>query len=76
MSLRRQVFPMPDFVISALEKECLTERYYNRPLYQQNDYIGWITRAKRQETISKMLNQMIRELKSGDQYMGMKYNGK
>ncbi len=52
------------------------EKYKVRPPYQQNDYIGWITRAKRPETREKRLKQMIDELYSGNAYMGMKYNGK
>jgi len=47
------------------------ERYYERPPYQQNDYIGWITRAKREETKQKRLNQMLDELEKGDVYMKM-----
>ena len=76
MALKRDLHPMPDYVLSALGHENLMERYRSRPPYQQNDYIGWITRAKRQETIDKRLNQMLAELKSGDKYMGMKYQAK
>jgi uncharacterized protein YdeI (YjbR/CyaY-like superfamily) len=46
--------------------------YESRPAYQQNDYIGWIERAKRQETKEKRLQQMVDELKAGDVYMKMK----
>jgi uncharacterized protein YdeI (YjbR/CyaY-like superfamily) len=52
------------------------EAYRSRPPYQQNDYIGWITRAKRQETKEKRLAQMLRELESGDKYMNMDYRPK
>ncbi len=76
MSLKRQRYPMPDFVLAALEGEGLTEKYYARPPYQQNDYIGWITRAKRQETIDKRLNQMLEELKYGGKHLGMDYRDK
>lgn len=74
--LTRQVYDMPDYVAEALDREALWERYRARPPYQQNDYIGWILRAKREETRQKRLNQMLEELKSGDAYMGMKYNAK
>ncbi len=37
---------MPDFVLEALEKSKFYDAYRQRPPYQQNDYIGWITRAK------------------------------
>jgi uncharacterized protein YdeI (YjbR/CyaY-like superfamily) len=74
--LTRQVYDMPDYVAEALDREALWERYRARPPYQQNDYIGWITRARREETRQKRLRQMTLELKSGDAYMGMKYNAK
>lgn len=44
-----------------------------RPAYQQNDYIGWITRAKRQETKEKRLRQMLEELEIGGVYMNMEH---
>lgn len=49
------------------------ERYLERPPYQQNDYIGWITKAKREETKQKRLKQMLDELARGDVYMNMPY---
>ncbi|MEA4898630.1 MAG: YdeI/OmpD-associated family protein [Christensenellaceae bacterium] len=50
--------------------------YDARPLYQRNGYIGWITRAKREETRQKRLSQMLDELQAGNAYMGMGYNAK
>ena len=67
---------MPDFVRDALLEHGLTEAYRRRPPYQQNDYIGWITRAKRQETKEKRLAQMLVELERGDKYMNMDYRPK
>ena len=67
---------MPDFIKSALIKRRLMMAYQNRPAYQQNDYIGWITRAKRQGTIEKRLAQMLDELEAGDKYMKMTYKPK
>ena len=52
------------------------DEYLARPEYQQNDYIGWITRAKREETRIKRLNQMLDELAGGVAYMNMPYNAK
>lgn len=72
----REKYPIPDFVADALDQSHLWERYRARPHYQQNDYIGWITRAKREETRQKRLTQMLEELQSGDAYMGMAYNAK
>ena len=71
--LKRPRYPMPDFVRDALDERGLTEAYYARPPYQQNDYVGWITRAKREETVRKRLAQMLDELAAGDRYMKMAY---
>jgi uncharacterized protein YdhG (YjbR/CyaY superfamily) len=72
----RKRYPMPEFISAALEKNNLREQYDARPPYQQNDYIGWILRAKREETRQKRLTQMLTELQTGDAYMGMTYNAK
>ena len=72
-SLSRSIHAMPDFVERALLDRKLMEAYRQRPPYQQNDYIGWITRAKRQETIQKRLVQMLDELEQGDVYMKMEW---
>jgi uncharacterized protein YdeI (YjbR/CyaY-like superfamily) len=69
--LKRPLNPMPDFIRQPLVERGLMEAYLNRPPYQQNDYIGWITRAKRQETRDKRLAQMLDDLASGDRYMNM-----
>ncbi len=47
------------------------DEYSERPAYQQNDYIGWIDRAKLQETKAKRLHQMLDELEAGGVYMKM-----
>ena len=62
---------MPDFIHEALNERGLMEAYRSRPPYQQNDYIGWITRAKREETKQKRLDQMLDELEGGKLYMNM-----
>lgn len=72
----RKKHAMPDFIRLALDQGDLWERYSNRPPYQQNDYIGWIGRAKREETRQKRLEQMLDELRGGDAYMGMAYKAK
>jgi uncharacterized protein YdeI (YjbR/CyaY-like superfamily) len=64
---------MPDFIQKALVGRGLMEAYCQRPAYQQNDYIGWIIRAKKTETQLKRLAQMLDELESGDRYMKMAY---
>jgi uncharacterized protein YdeI (YjbR/CyaY-like superfamily) len=64
---------MPDFIREALESRGVMEAYRARPPYQQNDYIGWITRARRIETQEKRLNQMLEELEHGGIYMNMEW---
>ena len=71
--LTRPRHPMPDFVRGALEESGLLDAYKRRPPYQQNDYIAWIVRAKREETRRKRLAQMLDELRGGDRYMNMAY---
>ena len=73
--LKRQRHPMPEFVTQALNERGLMSAYKERPAYQQNDYIGWINQAKRQETKVKRLTQMLDELETGGIYMNMKHAG-
>lgn len=73
--MKRDIYPMPADLEAALRDKGLLEAYHARPAYQQNDYIGWITRAKRPDTRSKRLAQMLDELASGGVYMHMKWNG-
>jgi len=73
---KRHRYPMPVFIRDALLERGLMEKYHGRPPYQQNDYIGWITRAKRRETQEKRLAQMLDELDLGDKYMNMTYHPK
>ena len=75
-SLSRPIHPMPDFVKKALIEHGLMDAYRSRPPYQQNDYIGWINRAKRIETKQKRLDQMLYELERGDLYMKMDHTPK
>lgn len=72
----RPRYPMPDYIRDALNEYGVMDAYQARPPYQQNDYIGWITRAKREATQQKRLNQMLDELKTGDVYMKMKWKSK
>ena len=75
-SLKRPIQPMTTFVKGALETRVLMDAYNDRPPYQRNDYLSWITRAKQDKTKQKRLNQMLDELAAGDQYMNMKYRSK
>ena len=63
---------MPDFFREALNARGLMDAYRARPPYQQNDYIGWIMRAKLESTRQKRFNQMLDELERGGVYMKMK----
>lgn len=75
-NLTRQIQPMPEFVRDALLARRLMDAYRARPAYQQNDYLGWIRRARRPETREKRLNQMLDELEKGDVYMKMAWKPK
>jgi uncharacterized protein YdeI (YjbR/CyaY-like superfamily) len=70
----RPRYEMPEFFRAALTSRGLMDAYRARPPYQQNDYIGWIMRAKLESTRQKRLNQMLDELKRGGVYMKMKWN--
>lgn len=74
--LKRPRYTMPASVSEVLHQRNLLEAYQSRPAYQQNDYISWITRAKREETREKRLAQMLEELEGGDRYMNMPYHPK
>ena len=71
--LTRPIELMPEFVLSALEREHLLEDYRARPAYQQNDYLRWISFAKQQKTKEKRLRQMLDELRIGGVYMKMRH---
>ena len=71
MALTRTRHPMPDYIREALNEGNLMDSYRARPDYQQNEYIGWITGAKREETKLKRLTKMLDELEGGKLYMGM-----
>ncbi len=64
---------MPSVVEDALITRGLMDAYRGRPDYQQNDYLGWINRAKRPETKERRLQQMLSELEQGDVYMKMEW---
>lgn len=66
---------MPKNIRSLLVAEGLMELYKARPPYQQNDYLGWITRAKLEATKQKRIDQMLEELRQGNRYMKMRWSG-
>jgi uncharacterized protein YdeI (YjbR/CyaY-like superfamily) len=74
MALTRTRLKMPKYIREALTERGLMDVYRERPDYQQNDYIGWITRAKRDATKEKRLAQMLEELEGGKLYMNMKWH--
>jgi uncharacterized protein YdeI (YjbR/CyaY-like superfamily) len=71
MALTRTRQKIPDYIREALTERKLMDAYHARPEYQQNDYISWIARAKREETKAKRLDQMLDELEGGNLYMNM-----
>ena len=74
--LTRPILTMPSFVRKALTENGVMEAYRLRPAYQQNDYLGWIARAKLEPTRKRRLAQMLDELARGDRYMKMAYHPK
>lgn len=73
--MKREIYEVPDWVTNAIKERGVAEKFRMRPAYQQNDYVGWITRPKREETRQKRLRQMLDELEAGGVYMRMKWNG-
>ena len=82
MTLTRTRHKMPGYIRDALNERKLMDAYRVRPDYQQNDYIGWITGAKHDETKQKRLAHpcpgrrcrgMLDELEGGRLYMNMKW---
>jgi len=71
--MRREIHGMPDDIRAALESRRLMAAYRDRPAYQQNDYVGWISRSKLPATRAKRLAQMLDELQGGGVYMHMKW---
>lgn len=69
--MTREIHEMPEDVRRALTERGVMAAYRRRPPYQQNDYVGWITRAKLPATRAKRLRQMLDELEGGGVYMHM-----
>lgn len=72
-ALKRVIVPMPSDVKRLLVSRKLLAAYQARPAYQQNDYLGWMSRAKLPATRQKRLDQMLDELERGGVYMKMKW---
>ncbi|MEO6014485.1 MAG: YdeI/OmpD-associated family protein [Devosia sp.] len=73
--MKRDIHTMPEDIRDAMQHAGVITAYRQRPAYQQNDYVGWIGRAKLPATRQKRLQQMLTELKAGGVYMHMKWNG-
>ena len=73
MPLSREIQDMPEDLARLLADRGLRSDYEARPAYQRNDYLAWISRAKRPGTRAKRINQMLRELAMGGVYMGMRH---
>jgi hypothetical protein len=74
MPLSRPRQAMPAFVRRALEEHGLVEAYRRRPPFQRNDYLSWIKSPKTEATRQRRLATMLRELRAGGRYMGMKWS--
>ena len=71
----RKRWEMPGDVQEAITSSGLQQEYDSRPPYQRNDYIGWITKAKRTDTRQKSIEQMLSEVRVGNVYMKMSWSG-
>ena len=71
---KRERCPTPADVVRALKKHRVMSADRQRPSYQQNDYIGWITEAKCEETRRKGLDRMLDELDRGCVHMKVAHN--
>lgn len=70
---KRPTHKMPGDVAAAIKSGGVRADYDARPAYQRNDYVGWITAAKTDETRDRRIAKMVSELKKGGVYMGMKH---
>lgn len=70
---RRARHLVPKDVDAAIDAAGVRKDFELRPPFQQNDYVGWITRAVTDATRTKRLRQMLDELAAGGVYMGMKH---
>lgn len=64
---------IPEDVGARIEARGLRRAYEERPPYQRNDYLGWIGRARREETRERRIAQMLDELAGGELYMQMSW---
>jgi hypothetical protein len=69
--LQRPLQSMPPDIEALLKQRRLEADYDARPAYQRNDYLGWIARARSQETRQKRIDLMLDELEVGGVYMNM-----
>lgn len=74
--MTREIYDIPDELVVILETTGLWSAYQTRPAYQQNDDIGWIYRAKRQETRDRRIAIMLAELAAGHGYMKLPWGKK
>ena len=68
---RRDLHPMPEFVMNALLTHQLLTAFNARPAYQRDEYLGWIGRAQPEGMQHQRLIQMLDELQRGDVFMSL-----
>lgn len=61
----RRALPVPEDVRAALVESGVMPNFQKRPFQQRNDYLAWISRARRDETRRHRVTQMIEELRRG-----------
>jgi len=65
---------VPGYGNTAPHESGLFGVFEKRPPCQQNDYLGWIDRTKRESTRAKRLAQVLDERQTGTEYMKMQWN--
>lgn len=63
---------IPEFIKRILLKHDLLEKYNSQIYTYRKGYVKCIEDAKREETKKRRIDQMIRELREGKAYMGMR----
>ncbi|MCF7221924.1 YdeI/OmpD-associated family protein [Marilutibacter chinensis] len=69
--LQCELNPMPDGVLAALREAGRLGACRARRACRRNGCLGWIVRAKREDTRDRRLRQMPEELRDGGVYMNM-----
>lgn len=62
---------LPLYIKKALQQSKLLDAFEKQIYTYRKGYVHWIEQAKQEETKQRRIAQMLREVKSGKEYMGM-----